>query len=88
MDPLVFVDTNIFLDFYRVRNSEIQLNLIKHLQDNKDKLIITSQVEMEYQKHRQDVIITTLSGLKLEKKTDIPVIIEVLKARQIVGHSP
>jgi len=76
MDPLVFIDTNIFLDFYRVRNSEIQVKMLKHIEDSKEKIIMTSQIEMEFKKHRQSEIIHSLSGLKLDKKMDIPIIIE------------
>jgi predicted nucleic acid-binding protein len=44
MDHLIFVDTNILLDFYRSRN-EASLRLLNHIDTLHDKLITTYQVE-------------------------------------------
>lgn len=52
---LIFVDTNIFLDFYRF-TSDKNLELLDLLNDNLDKIIRTYQVEMEYKKNRRNVI--------------------------------
>ncbi len=54
---LVFIDTNILLDFYRIRKSDISLKYLEEIENNKDKLILTSQVEMEFRKNRQVVIL-------------------------------
>lgn len=60
---LLFVDTNIWLDFYRVR-SEAGIALLKHLDAIRDKLILTYQVEMEFKKHRQSAILDGFKALK------------------------
>lgn len=61
---LLFIDTNIFLDFYRVRSREAGLSILKHIDDNHAHLIMTSQVEMEFQKNRQTVILEAHRGIK------------------------
>lgn len=60
MPKLLFVDANIWLDFYRGR-SEASLALLRHLETVGDKLIVTHQLEMEYKKNRQVAI---LEGMK------------------------
>lgn len=67
MDALIFVDTNILLDFYRVRTGGVGLELLNLIDQHKDILIIGSQVEMEYKKNRQRVI---LEALKAQKTPD------------------
>jgi predicted nucleic acid-binding protein len=54
-DPLIFVDTNIFLDYYRARN-EMQRGLLDRLEGVKERLVMTYQVEMEFKKRRLDVV--------------------------------
>src|SRR6185312_7915028 len=60
---LLFIDTNILLDFYRIRKSDISLKYLKEIEDNLDKLILTSQVEMEFRKNRQIVILEALTEI-------------------------
>lgn len=64
MRPLVFVDTNILLDFYRVRGRDTSLSILTHFDGNHDRIITTGQVEMEYKKNRQGVILQSLKALK------------------------
>jgi hypothetical protein len=64
MDALIFVDTNILLDFYRVRGGGVGLELLDRIESHKDLLITGSQVEMEYKKNRQRVILEALSAQK------------------------
>ncbi len=64
MDNLIFIDTNILLDFYRVRGGETALSLLKHIDGHHGKIIISSQVEMEYKKNRQRVILQSLNMIK------------------------
>jgi hypothetical protein len=64
MSILIFIDTNIYLDFYRVRGTDATLSILKHFDVNHDRIITTSEVEMEYKKNRQKVIIESLSTLK------------------------
>ncbi|EHA6961140.1 DUF4935 domain-containing protein, partial [Vibrio parahaemolyticus] len=61
LDALIFIDTNILLDFYRIRRSDISMEYLNRLEDCKDRLILGSQVEMEYKKNRQKVILETLN---------------------------
>lgn len=67
MSALVFIDTNILLDFYEVDSGDATLPLLKHIQKNHDKLITTSEVEMEFKKNRQRIILKSLNSLKLNK---------------------
>ena len=61
MPKLLFVDANIWLDFYRGR-SDASLALLRHLESVGDNLIVTYQLEMEYKKNRQVAI---LEGMKM-----------------------
>lgn len=60
---LLFVDTNIWLDFYRAR-TEAGLQLLNHLDSIRGQIIGTCQVEMEYKKNRQIAMIEGISTLK------------------------
>lgn len=64
MDALIFVDTNILLDFYRVRSGGVGLELLDLIEAHKNILITGSQVEMEYKKNRQRVILEALNAQK------------------------
>ena len=57
LDALIFVDTNIYLDFYRVRGRDAGLSVLAQLGNYLDRLIVTSQVEMEFMKNRQAAIL-------------------------------
>lgn len=63
-DFLIFIDTNILLDFYRVRGRESGLLILKHIDENLPRFITSSQVEMEFKKHRQRVILESLGLFK------------------------
>jgi hypothetical protein len=62
--PLLFVDTNIFLDFYRAEG-QAGLTLLKHVESVSESLIMTDQVEVEFLNNRQKVISLVLQNLKL-----------------------
>lgn len=65
MTALVFIDTNILLDFYRVSGTEGDLTILDHIDNNHDRIITSTQVEMEFKKNRPKVIATTFKeGLK------------------------
>lgn len=64
MSALVFVDTNIFLDFYRVRGRQGDLALLDHIDQNHDRVITGSQIQMEFKKNRPNVILETYRALK------------------------
>lgn len=61
---LLFVDTNIWLDFYRA-GSDTSLMLLRHMESPavRDRLIVTYQLEMEYKKNRQGVILAAMKVL-------------------------
>jgi len=61
---LIFIDTNIFLDFYRIRGDVGGLSFLNHIDKNHDQIITSNQVEMEYKKNRQRVILKSLGRLK------------------------
>ncbi|MFN3885716.1 MAG: PIN domain-containing protein [Aquabacterium sp.] len=63
IQKLIFVDTNIWLDFYRAR-TEAGLALLDHLEKVSDKLIVNYQLEMEYKRNRQAAIIEGMQELK------------------------
>ena len=64
MDALIFIDTNILLDFYRIRKSEVSMKYIEHIDEHKDRIITSSQIEVEYKKNRQRVILDSFSQFK------------------------
>ena len=63
MNKLLFIDTNIYLDFYRLSN-KIRLAFLSHIDSVKDCIIMTDQVEMEFKKNRQSVIAETIKNIK------------------------
>lgn len=63
IQKLLFVDTNIWLDFYRARN-EINLELLKQLEKISDRIIVTYQLESEFKKNRQSVMQDAMRDLK------------------------
>ncbi len=70
-NSLIFVDTNIYLDFYRARK-EAGLSLLEKLEGLKDCLIVTEQVEMEFKKNRHLAILESLNLLKTLECTTTP----------------
>jgi hypothetical protein len=71
LDTLLFIDTNILLDFYRLSN-ENNKEFIGKIEKIASKLISTYQVEMEYKKNRQAVIINTMGQLRKPEKISCP----------------
>lgn len=64
MNNLIFIDTNIFLDFYRIRKSDLGEKYLDLIDKNTSKIISSYQVEMEYKKNRQTVILEAMNNLK------------------------
>lgn len=83
MGFLVFIDTNIYLDFYRYRN-DLSLSLLKRLDNNHDRIITTAEVEMEYKKNRQKVILEALHSIRPQSggKLNIPSFLKESKYRK------
>ncbi|MCC0178385.1 DUF4935 domain-containing protein [Waterburya agarophytonicola K14] len=84
LDALLFVNTNILLDFYRIRKSDISMKYLQALTACKERLIIGSQVEMEYKKNRQKVIIESLNRFSNPdwNKLSTPALVTGLQASQ------
>lgn len=64
MARLIFIDTNIFLDFYRIRSREAGMSILGKLERHRDALITSDQVVMEFKKNRQSALTETHRGLK------------------------
>ncbi|BFT30211.1 hypothetical protein D210916BOD24_13870 [Alteromonas sp. D210916BOD_24] len=86
MDALLFIDTNIFLDFYRDRKSDVSTKFLEQIEHFKDRLILGSQLEMEYKKNRQVVILETLGkfGSPDWNKLSPPALISELQASKMI----
>lgn len=82
---LVFIDTNILLDFYRVRK-ESSLGLLKELDKLHDHLITTYQVEMEFKKNRQAAILESLKNLKTREAIPHPAFLAETRAASILSR--
>jgi predicted nucleic acid-binding protein len=88
LSALIFIDTNIYLDFYRYRKSDISLKYLELFEKHKDKIITTSQVEMEFKKNRQVVLLETIGKLKGIDSSDVtlPTILLQTKAADMVNE--
>jgi predicted nucleic acid-binding protein len=82
--PLLFVDTNVLLDFYRSKN-DLNLQLLSKLEGVIDRIVTTYIVEMEFKKHRQEVMLESLKALKVAGSISSPSFLadhKTLKAAQ------
>lgn len=86
VQKLLFVDTNIWLDFYRARN-ETGLALLKHVESVSDKLIVSYQLESEFKKNRQFAIVEGLQELKTPGQISRPGIFSDARASETLSKS-
>ena len=86
MPKLLFIDTNIYLDFYRIRN-EVKPTFIAHLEAIKEKLVMTDQVEMEFKKNRQNAILEGLNELKPPSGTSVPGLLRLDKSAKALDKN-
>lgn len=86
MDALLFIDTNILLDFYRERKSDVSMKFLEQMEACKDRLILGSQVEMEYKKNRQIVILESLGkfGTPDWGKLTTPALVSETQAAEMI----
>ena len=86
LDTLLFVDTNVLLDFYRIRKTDISTRYLEQLEACKDRLIIGTQVEMEYKRNRQRVIVESLNNFTSPDwgKLAAPALVADLQATKMV----
>lgn len=89
MDALLFIDTNILLDFYRERKSDVSMKFLNQIEACKDRLILGSQIEMEYKKNRQIVILESLGkfGTPDWGKLTTPALVSEKKAAEMIKKS-
>ena len=71
---LLFIDTNIFLDFYRFEKS-VSYDYVEKSIGVSDNIIMTHIVEMEFLKNRQKVLKNTLKEIKPPLKINFPEIL-------------
>lgn len=88
LNAILFVDTNIFLNYYRLRSGKLNLELLEKLNGCKRRLVISPQIEMEYKKNRQQVIVNTLkdSCLKHIEINLPPIINEYYPTRSLSSN--
>ena len=63
-DPLLFIDTNIFLDFYRATDTA-DFKLLGRLEKIHDKIISSGQIEVEFQKNRQKQMLASFQKIEV-----------------------
>ena len=83
MPKLLFVDTNIYLDFYRIR-TDVKTQFLSHMEAIKDSLIVTDQVEMEFKKNRQAAILEGMKELKTPQKINVPSVLRQDKSSKAI----
>ena len=84
---LLFIDTNIFLDFYRQTGRESNLSILKRIGQHHDRIITTHQVEMEFKKNRQRVIADSLATIKAPDWSGLNLPAYLANSRQASGLS-
>lgn len=89
LDALIFIDTNIFLDFYRIRKTDVSMKYLEEIEKHKNIIISTNQVEMEYKKNRQTVILESIGEVKKINNVNlvVPAIISDAKAVEMIKKS-
>jgi len=86
LQKLLFVDTNIWLDFYRARN-ETGLALLQHAESVANKIIVTYQLETEFKKNRQMAILEGMQELKAPAQIPRLGIFSDAKASAVLSRS-
>ena len=76
---LVFVDANIWLDFYRAR-SEAGMALLARLEEMSQRIVVTYQLEMEVKKNRQAAMLEGFQELKALQNVPRPGLFSNAKA--------
>lgn len=86
LDALIFIDTNIFLDFYRIRKSDVSMKYLEEIEKHIDLIITSSQVEMEFKRNRQSVILESIGEVKKINNVNItvPAILSDAKAVEMI----
>jgi len=80
---LIFIDTNIWLDFYRARG-DAALKLLSHVEAIKDRVIVTYQLESEFKTNRQRVLQESWTNLKAPDRMGLPNIVADAKTTKML----
>jgi PIN domain len=83
---LLFIDANIWLDFYRVRN-DTGLRLLTHTEALADRLIVSYQLESEYKRNRQAALFEGMQELKAPQQIPRPGIFSDATAAKIMARN-
>lgn len=83
---LLFIDTNIWLDFYRARN-DAGLALLKHAEAVSGSIIVNYQLESEFKKNRQAAILEGMQELKPPSQIPRPAIFSDARSTQILNKN-
>ena len=79
---LLLIDTNIWLDFYRMEASQGVGDALKLLTHARSRIVSTDQILMEFMKHRQNIILQMLDKFKPPEAMNLPPILADKKAAQ------
>lgn len=74
IQAFAFIDTNIFLDFYRCSN-EANLTLLEKLGNVENRIISTYQVEMEFLKNRQNTLLKAINEVRADVAGSVPAVV-------------
>lgn len=83
---LLFIDTNIWLDFYRAKN-ETGLGLLRRAEAISEKIIVTYQLESEFKRNRQTVILDAMKELKAPQQVLRPGIFSDAQATKMIARN-
>jgi hypothetical protein len=86
IQKLLFIDTNIWLDFYRAR-TEAGLALLKSVEAVSDRIIVSFQLESEFKKNRQAAIIEGMQELKAPTQIQRPGLFSDAQATKMLNKS-
>lgn len=82
---LILVDTNILLDFYRMHGSIGGLKLLNSIEKNAQRIITGIQIEMEFKKNRQRVLLESLNRKRIDwSSLQMPAFLETAKPARAI----
>ncbi len=85
MPTLVFIDTNIFLDFYRIPVGSVAMSFLEDINRNHAKIITSDQVHMEFKKNRQKIILDSLKQFKNTNAAEMKLPAFLMESKQAHG---
>jgi hypothetical protein len=86
---LVFIDTNVLLDFYRIRSREAGLSILGKLEQNLTSIISGDQISMEFKKNRHNAILESHKAFKAPDWASLtlpPVLADSKSSRALERH--